>query len=417
VKVLVYPHLMEIGGSQLNAVETAAAVRDRGHDVSVISRPGPLVETVRRLGLSHIPLDPRSRRRPSPRAAAQLTQLVREHKFDVVHGYEWPPGVDAFIGPRLRLGAPVVCTVYSATVAPFLPRVIPLIVSTDDIRRRAAEAGHTSVTLLEPPVDVRANSPEHDPGSFRKDHGLDPAVPLVAAVSRLLPELKLEGLLAACDAVGELASSGVQVQLAVVGGGLARPMVEEAAAAANARAGRQVVVLTGELQDPRPAYAAADVLLGMGSSALRAMAFGKPLVVQGERGFWELLTPESAPAFLRQGWYGIGSEADGRSAGAARLQKILRELLDDRADWARLGAYGRTLVVERCSLDRAAAVCEELYLSAIKTPTRTSAIQLTQETTRAAIGLLQYKANRRWQRWRGTASIEDFNAWHQGGAK
>jgi glycosyltransferase involved in cell wall biosynthesis len=417
VKVLVYPHLMEIGGSQLNAVETAAAVRDRGHDVSVISRPGPLVETVRRLGLSHIPLDPRSRRRPSPRAAAQLTQLVREHKFDVVHGYEWPPGVDAFTGPRLRLGTPVVCTVYSATVAPFLPRIIPLIVSTDDIRRRAAQAGHTSVTLLEPPVDVRANSPEHDPGSFRKDHGLDPAVPLVAAVSRLLPELKLEGLLAACDAVGELVSSGVQVQLAIVGGGLARPMVEEAAAAANARAGHQVVVLTGELQDPRPAYAAADMLLGMGSSALRAMAFGKPLVVQGERGFWELLTPESAPAFLRQGWYGIGSEADGRSAGAARLQKILRELLDDRADWARLGTYGRTLVVERCSLDRAAAVCEELYLSAIKTPTRTSAIQLTQETTRAAIGLLQYKVNRRWQRWRGTAAIEDFNAWHQGGAK
>ena len=98
MRVLVYPHTMEIGGCQLNAVETAGALRDRGHDVSVISAPGPLVELVGRLGLTHIPLDPRSRRRPSPRAAAQLTRLVREQKFDIVHGYEWPPGVEAFAG-------------------------------------------------------------------------------------------------------------------------------------------------------------------------------------------------------------------------------------------------------------------------------------------------------------------------------
>ncbi len=62
MKVLVYPHAMEIGGSQLNALEIAAAVRDRGHEVTVVSRPGPLLKSVRRLGLSHVPLDPRARR-------------------------------------------------------------------------------------------------------------------------------------------------------------------------------------------------------------------------------------------------------------------------------------------------------------------------------------------------------------------
>src|ERR1700736_5604893 len=96
VRVLVYPHTMEIGGCQLNAVETAGALRERGHEVSVISQPGPLVELVRQLGLTHIPLDPKSRRRPSPRAAAQLTRLVQEQKFDDMHGDEWPPSVTAF---------------------------------------------------------------------------------------------------------------------------------------------------------------------------------------------------------------------------------------------------------------------------------------------------------------------------------
>jgi len=410
LKVLVYPHAMEIGGCQLNAVETAGALRERGHDVSVISEPGPLVELVGQLGLTHIPLDPRSRRRPSPRAAAQLTRLVRERKFDIVHGYEWPPGVEAFAGPGLRLGLPVLCTVYSMAVAPFLPHTMPLIVGADSIRLRAEEAGHAQVTTVEPPVDTRANSPEYDPGSFRKDHGLDPDVPLLAVVTRLVPELKLEGILAACAAVGDIVSSGTALQLVIAGDGGARAEVEKAAAAANAKANSRVVVLTGQLGDPRPAYAAADIGIGMGSSALRAMAFAKPLIVQGEHGFWELLTPDSAPMFLRQGLYGVGADACDRGAGTRRLEKILSGLLGDRTAWPKLGDYGRKLIIERFSLDHAAAMHEQLYLAARETPARPPAPGLAADILRSSALLATYKVHRKFQRWRGTGQVDDFNA-------
>jgi glycosyltransferase involved in cell wall biosynthesis len=410
VKVLVYPHTMEIGGSQLNAIEIAAAVRDRGHDVTVVSRPGPLVETVRQLGLRHVTLDPRAHRTLSPRALTHLTSLAREQGIDVVHGYEWPPSVEAILGPRLRLGVPVVGTIMSGMVAPFLPRSMPLIVGTDELRRYEVAAGRPQVTLLEPPVDVRANAPGFDPGPFRADLGFDAATPLICVVGRLVPEMKLEGVLSACDAVGELGRSGVGAQLAVVGDGPARPAVEEAAAAANARAGRRVVALTGALFDPRPAYAAADVVLGMGGSALRGMAFGKPLVVQGiSGGFWQLVTPESAPLFLSQGWGGSGPKGDGREEGAARLAALLPGLLDDLATRTRLGEYGRALVVERYSLDHAAAVQEEVYLRAAATAARPSAARLAADAARTGSGAFWHKARRRWQRWRGTVAIEDFN--------
>ena len=58
MRVLVYPHAMELGGSQLNAIELAAAVGNRGHQVIVLSEDGPLVEAVHRLGLEHVRLDP-----------------------------------------------------------------------------------------------------------------------------------------------------------------------------------------------------------------------------------------------------------------------------------------------------------------------------------------------------------------------
>lgn len=409
MRVLVYPHMMEIGGSQLNAVEMAAAVRDRGHDVMVISRPGPLVEIVKQLGVRHIPLDPRSRRRPSPRAIAQLAGLVKHHGIDVVHGYEWPPAFEAFAGPRLLLGVPVIATVYSGTVAPFLPRTIPVIVVAEEVRRRTMDAGRAEVTVLEPPVDVRSNAPGFDPGPFRSRLGLDTSVPLVVVVCRLVKEFKLEGLLAACAAVGELAVSGVPVQLAIVGDGYERSAVEQAAAAANAFAGRRVVALAGEMSDPRPAYAAADVMLGMGGSALRTMAFGKPLVVQGERGFWELLTPESVPKFLVQGFYGVGPVSDGRAEGARRLERILGSLLAQPDTWPGLGECGRQVVTERFSLDHAAEVLEQIYASAVQTPPSVPATRLAVDAGRSGVGVVRHQLRRKWQRRRGTIVIDDMN--------
>lgn len=407
MRVLVYPHTMVIGGSQLNAVEIAAAIRDRGHEVLVVSEPGPLVETVRQFGLLHVPLDPRAKSRPSPHTVAQLIRLSKEHGIDVVHGYEWPPAVEAFAGPWLRLGLPVVFTINSDYVAPFLPRTVPLVVCTDDGRIRAEKAGHGPVTVIETPVDVRANAPDYDPGTFRSGLGFPAAVPLVAMICRLATELKLEGLLAACDAVAELAVSGVPVQLAIVGDGPARPLVEKAAAAANARAGHRIVALAGQLDDPRSAYAAADVVLGMGGSALRGLAFGKPLVVQGEHGFWELLTPESAPRFCGRAWYGLGAQADGRAAGARRLAGILQGLLDNPAARVSLGRFGRSLIVERFSLECAAVIQEGVYLAAIEAP-RPSAVDLTGDAVRTGMGVFRHKVTRKWQRWRGTCLVDDF---------
>ena len=405
MRILVYPHSMEIGGSQLNAVELAAAVRDRGHDVVVFGEPGPMVDVVRAAGLEYLPV-PARRRRPSGQVTARLVRLVRSRGVDVVHGYEWPPGVEAFYGPRLRAGVTAVCTVMSMSVAPFLPRRMPLVVGTEQIRQAALRAGHRQVTLLEPPVDTEANHPDHDGTVFRARHGLPADVPLVVVVSRIAPELKLEGLLAACQAVGGLARDGVGLRLAVVGDGPARSRVQRAADEANARAGSPVVTLTGALADPRGAYAAADVVLGMGGSALRGLAFGKPLVVQGERGFWSLLTHDSEEVFLRQGWYGVGG------GGVPELCSILRGLFDG-ADGgaplrARLGEYGRRLVVERFSLTHAATVQERVYQRA--RAERVGDHLLAWDAARTGAGVFAYKLHRRYQRLRGTARTDDFNA-------
>ena len=392
---------MEIGGSQLNAVELGGAVRDLGHEVLVMSEPGPLVDTVAALDLEHLPI-PLNRRRPSPEVIRALVEQVRRRGVDVVHGHEWPPALEAYLGPGLRLGVPTVATVMSAAVAPFLPRNVPLVVGTEQLRREVIETGYRQVTLIEPPVDLTANSPAFDAGDFRARHGLDPDRLLAVVCCRLVRELKLEGLLVACDAFGELVRDGQAVQLAIIGDGDARDEVIEHAARANAVAGRTAVVLVGQLADPRPAYAAADIVLGMGGSALRGMAFGKPLVVQGERGFWKACRPDTVDEFLTGGWYGL---ADG-TGGIDRLKTELKPLLAHPGHRTAMGAFSRTLVVERFGLSSAAQVQVKIYQQAVAAPTSAHPADLA----RLAGFLTIYKVRRRLARRAGNQVTDDFNA-------
>ncbi len=408
MRIIVYPHAMEIGGSQLNAVQLAGAVRDRGHEVIVVAEPGPLVDLVHELGLEHVPI-PERRRRPSLGVASLLTRLVTERSVDVVHGYEWPPAVEAFYGPRLRLGTPVIATIMSSSIVPFFPRRIPLLVGTEQLQHAARDDGYAKVNLMEPPVDTDRDRPGVTGGAaaeFRARYAPDPTLPLAVMVCRLVPDLKRESLLTACGAIEELAVAGAPTQLVIVGDGPVRDELAARAEQANLRAGRRLVVLAGELADPRPAYDAADIVLGMGGSALRAMAFGKPLVVVGEQGFSELLTERTAPMFLADGWYGLGpGSLGGHTTG---MRRSLSAVLDDPVLLAELGAYGRNLVLTRFSLRTAAETQEEEYRQAVTdlVPRR----ELTGAATSSAAGLLGYKVHRKISRWRGTVAVDDANA-------
>jgi glycosyltransferase involved in cell wall biosynthesis len=399
MRILVYPHAMEIGGSQLNAIQLAGAVRDRGHEVIVLSEPGPLVNRVRDLGLEHIEI-PHNRRQPSPEVIGKLIRTVRTRRIDVVHGYEWPPVIEALFGPGIRLRTPVVGTVMSMSVVPFFPRTVPLIVGTEEIRAAAKAAGQRRVTLLEPPVDTETDHPGVDGLDFRLQHGIRPDEVLVAMVCRFVPELKLEGLLAACDAIGELAAAGNEVRLVLVGDGRSRDEIAARAAKANALAGRTVVQLAGEIADPRPAYAAADVIVGQGGSALRGMSFGKPLVVVGEQGFSSLLTPDTAPLFLQQGWYGLGGN------GVPDLRSAVERLVDSPSLRAELGAYSRKLVVDRFALTRAAELQEAEYVTAMRQRPAAAPVELI----RSGSGVVASKLRTKCQRWRGAVATDDANA-------
>lgn len=403
MRILVYPHDLNMGGSQTNAIELAAAVKNLGHDCIIFGRSGTLRDRIDDLGLEFIESPPPGHR-PSVRVAKVLRDLAIERGIDVIHGYEWPPGLEALAATSRLPGVAAVCTVMSMAVAPFLPRTLPLVVGTLQISASEQSAGRQRLHVIEPPVDLDHNQPPPvaELTAFRRRWKLDER-PLVVCVSRLATELKSEGILTAIDVAADLANV-TPFQLLIVGDGAARPAIEAAAQRVNRLTGTNTIVVAGELADPRAAYAAADVTIGMGGSALRSLAFAKPLVVQGEKGYFATLNPETVDDFRWQGWYGVGQDARN---GRTRLAAQLGPLLTDATARRELGTFGRK-VVEAYSLDRAAERQIGVYRDAVADETHV--IRDIPEIVRSGISFTRYYLGRRISRVLGSQRSEDFNA-------
>ena len=354
MRILLYPRALEVGGSQLNAIELGGCAVRAGHEVLLFGPDDVLVPYAQELGLEFHPAPVRDSW-PSVRNTNRLVQLVRDRDIQVVHAYEWGPALDLAYGPHLRLGTPMLVTVLDMVIQPFTPRHVPLVVGTRELAE-SARSRHAEVHLLEPPIDTLRNAPGPDPRVARKEFGVDDGEFVVSLIGRLTASFdKAGGVLEAIAATDQLAER-LPIRLLVAGDGPERDRVEGAAAAVNRRTGRQTVLVTGDLLDPRPVYDAADVVLGMGSSALKGLAFAKPLVVQGPSGHWRLLTPESASTFLWQGWMGQDP-----GNGATALREVLETLLPDDDARAQLGQFGRQLVTEHYSLEQAAVRMDHLY--------------------------------------------------------
>ena len=364
MRLLVYPHDLSIGGSQINAIDLAAGVAEAGHEVVVYGIPGPLVDYIRQRGLRFIPAN-RLKYRPAPTRIAQLAAVVARERIDLIHAYEWPPCLDAYYGAGLLMNVPILNTVLGMVVMPYVPASVPLIMGTAELGDAARKVQRSDVWVLEPPIDVVRDHPGIDGSTFRAAHGVADDELLVVSVSRLVLDLKLDALVRAIDAVAQLAER-YRLRLVIVGGGPAHDALLERANAVNRRWGREIVSLPGPELDPRPAYAAADVVVGMGSSALRALSIGRPVVVQGEDAFSEVFEPATFDLFLRQGFYGL---ADG-APGVDRLAGQIEGLLVDPDRREALSRFGREVVMERFSLERAVRLLLGIYRQVLDGPPR-----------------------------------------------
>jgi len=359
--VLVELNSLELGGTQINAIDLARAVRPFGYE-SVLFGPletlpatGPSVLDVAEQRGVHVEGFHRS---PGFIQGGARTLELRADAIgaDIVHLYGAKPGPrNAYWGPCRFGRRPLVHTVYEMAVDTGLHQHTSLIIGTgylhDELRDRPG-----ATALISPPVDTDVDAPDDARGRvFRRNLGELAERTLIVIVSRLDLDMKAHPVETAIRAMALLADT--DAGLVIVGSGGEQARLQEVATAVNAVAGRLMVMLVGPMADPRPAYAAADLSIGMGGSAARALAFGRPLIVHGERGTSEVFEPATAEDLFRRSFWSEQVQED----GPAVLAGLLRPLIHDADRRRALGAFGRRFAVDRFSLDAMALRLAGVY--------------------------------------------------------
>lgn len=366
MKILVFGHWLEMGGTQVNAIDIAAALHARhGHDVTYFATPGPMLDLVRKKGLRYFPA-PAAALHPSPARMRALREVILSERPDVIHVWDWWQCLDAYYIAHLWMRIPMVVTDMSMHLYHLLPKSLHTTFGTQQLVDQARATGRRRSSLLVPPVDLRTNAPGAvDPTAFKAQHGIRDTDITLALASRLTSWMKGESVLRSIDAVRTLGRRK-PLRLLIAGDGDGRTRMERLARETNTALGRNAVVFTGPLIDPRPLYAAADIVIGMGGSALRGMAFGKPVIVAGESGFSAPLKPETADYFKQNGIYGVGDGDPDNS----RLTGYIRELIGDPIQQRDLGRFSQEFVHKHFDLEKISAQLEKLLRTAVSEPPR-----------------------------------------------
>src|SRR2546425_11425984 len=124
MKILVFAHQLEVGGTQVNAIELAAALRDfHGHDVALFATPGPMVELVRQKRLRFLAA-PEVRLHPSPARMRALRDVVRRERPDIIHVWDWWQCLDAFYAVHLLMRTPIIVSDMCMSITRVLPKTL-----------------------------------------------------------------------------------------------------------------------------------------------------------------------------------------------------------------------------------------------------------------------------------------------------
>lgn len=356
--VLVQVQDLRIGGSQMNALDLAAAVRGFGFDPVVVGPGETAVPGNNILGIAEelgIPVEVLERPRSEIHRARMLSRIADDRQVDLVHVYGSGNGRAAFWGPCRLARRPLVLTVYEMSVPASTYKGVDLVVGTRYLEEDLTRS-RTRVHLISPPVDTRRDSYDNvDAAAFRHAVGLADSTVVVVIVSRLARAMKALGIEAVIEAIG--ARSHIDWHLCIVGDGDAEAALRARANEVNDRVGRPMVTLLGPMPDPRPAYAAADIVVGMGGSAARGLAFGRPVVVSGEYGYFERVTEENIDqVFERSFWNGVDAPSPVDSFWAT-----VEPLLRDAELRQGLGSFGRRFAIASFDLQSMAQRLASIY--------------------------------------------------------
>ena len=373
MKILFVDMLADLGGHTRTATTVAQALRKRGHQLSfaVTENSRPDVIEAAHFEIHRVQAGWAGQ---YPALERLIYHLREQGEIDVVHAFD-KRGVPEAARAAKKLGIPIFYTICGGTAPQEVLEMKSVISLSHEVKQGLVERtslGENDIEVLAARLNFKAllTQVERDNSEkyrrFREKYSVAPSSKIVLRIARLSADYK-EGLLQSADAVAQLHREGHDVCFMHIGfvplsGKQDFDHVQAHFTDINRAAGRTLAVTAQEEAPRAPDYLGmTDIVVGVGRSAFEGMLFAKPTVIVGKTGFAGLVGDEDIEQLAFYNFSGRHRALSPYDVSVAELTDTLRKLLEDRALYERVGALGRTYVLENLDADVAAKRYEALY--------------------------------------------------------
>ena len=369
MRVLMINASLDCGGAETHILTLGRGLLERGHEVTIASSGGRMVEEWLLAGGQHVKIPMKHSPVALPIAFVRLRRLLRENPPHVVHVHGRLAGI---LCHRIAKGQgiPLVSTVHAHFRIGLLHRLCRWgtcsIAVSEDLKQYLCEAYGVppkKVSVIPNGIDTNRFSPS--PRSKENTHR-------VLFLSRLDRDCSA-GAYLLCDLAEELWREDPLLEICIAGDGTEKGVLARRGEEVNQRMGHPVIQMVGYAPNPEALYRESDVVLGVSRVALEAMSCATEVILGGNEGWI---------GHLSQGNLSRGARTNFCCRGEApmtkdKLRQAIRDVFArDVEERESCGMALRDYVVRHHSLERMAEQTEEIYRSVLPHNTQKSGTTL-----------------------------------------
>ncbi|MBN2184285.1 MAG: glycosyltransferase family 4 protein [Candidatus Krumholzibacteriota bacterium] len=362
--LICYPWL-SLGGAPNTAISNAKGLKEIGHEVVFFTKTGGMYEEkLRKLEIPvvsapHDPFLPHLHHL-NGKAFRILEKAIDEYSIDIIHSYHHSPYFLAQFA-ALRKNIPLVFTAVWFVEGPVFPAYPGSLIFVareflDDVKKRI-KGNPAEMAVIPNRIDLNEYHPGIDFSRFQKEKQLPDAGWKIAFMSRV-DRIKFGSLRHAVQAVELMATKGRDVTLAIAGDGGCFEDLKQTVDEVNIRAGREIVILLGQIIETPQFLSWADIVLGIGRCTWEGMACGKPAIVVGENGIAGIAEPAETEMLQ---YYNFAGRNIKEPVDPQVLADTIEELMTDETHYRELSEYSRKYVIDNYDYKAGAVRVEEIY--------------------------------------------------------
>ena len=373
MKILMVTMAMHIGGAETHILELCRALSRMGHRITLASNGGVYADMLAAEGITQVTL-PLHTKKPWAvvRSYRGLEKLIREGDFDLVHAHARIPAwicgllwdryhfrfattahLNFSLNPLWR-----VMSRWGERTMSVSDDIVSYLVDNYGVAR---ERIHTTING----IDLEKFSPDVPYRDTLAALGVTcEGRRRIVYMSRLDSD-RAEYAAVLAKIAPRIAERFPDTDIIIVGGGNEEERIRHIAAESNAKAGRQIVTMTGNRSDTNVFCACADVFIGVSRSALEAMAAGAPVIVAGNQGVLGIFDETKMRLAVDTNFCCRGCP---KYSPDELLRDIVTLLSQSPESLRSRGAWNRSVVAQYYTADRMARDYVAMYEKLLSSP-------------------------------------------------